>query len=338
MTRHNTTPDITYNGDGLPQLDPSTYDRLPPVLQEKFDVLEDLHANAHSAVEGATAQLASATDDFDRAKGTRDKLGPDADERQKKAADDTVARARKRLDLRHEESPRSIRLRESIRTVTGTCARKVEGARTYAPMPQRGGDLQHVAGRGNLDGLDLRIVSTVVPKGATLPAVSAEIDALRTHRADLANAPAPREFIERRLLDDLDAAARRGGIGIDIGRDGLGDDPARHPGVTWPTKAMNAPSNSDGSRVMAIDVEALVARHLGDAIRAEIRAKLDKRYADVALTLDAHEKGKRLRAIDAKLLELARVEASLIWRQIRSGDTSIFFRPDADPRAVLGIA
>jgi hypothetical protein len=205
-------------------------------------------------------------------------------------------------------------------------------------MPLRGGDLQHVAERGKLHGLDLRLYGEVkIPKGATLTAVSAEIDTLRVHRADLANVPASREYVERRLLDDLDAAARRGGIGVDIGRDGLGDDPARHPGVTWPTKAMNAPSNNDGSRVMAIDVEALVARHLGDAIKAEIKAKLDARYADVALTLDAHEKGKRLRAIDAQLLELGRVEAALTWRAIREGK-DVFFRPDADPRAVLGIA
>lgn len=331
---------------GLVRPDQSTLNLLPPVLAERFNAFEDLEANAASALEGAKTAEASAREDFDIAKSALENLEARAKEdrtltdytSQISTAKERVDRARKRLDQKDGEVAAAIRRLDAVRSVAKACARKVEGARTYAPMPKRGGDLQHVAERGKLAGLDLRLVETTVPKGATLAAVSAEIDAQHTLRAGVANAMPPREQVERRLLADLDKAARRGEIGVSIGRDGLGDDPARHPSIDWPTVALRAPSNQDGSRVMTIDVEALVARHLGDAVRVEIAAKLDARYAGESLTLDAHAKAKRLREIDAKLLELERIECALIWQAIRNGDTSVFFRADADSRAVLGVA
>jgi len=329
---------LTYNASGLPRPEPSTYDLLPAVLQEKFDTFEDRYANAHAAVDGAQAQLASTQDDLDRAKSARDSLGLDTDERQKQAAQEKFDRARKRLDQRHVDVQQAIGRRETVRTVALACTRKVEGARTYEPMPQRAGDLQHVAERGKLAGLDLRIVETKVPKGASLSAVSAEIDALRAHRVGVANAVPSRESVERRLLADLAEAARRGEISVDIGNDGFGDGDARQPSISWPTVGLRAQARLAGERVMTIDVEALAARHFGDAIRAEIRAGLDQRYEGVGLALDPHEKAKKLREIDARLLELERIEAALVWQAIRNGDTSVFFRADADPRAVLGVA
>jgi len=318
---------LTTTAPGFPRPEPSTYDLLPAVLQEKFDAFEDLYANAHSAVDGAQAQLASTQDDFDRAKSAYDSLGPDADERQMQAAREKLDRARKRLDAKHVEVMQPIGRRETVRTVALACTRLMGGARTYEPMPKGGGDLQHVAERGKLAGLNLRLYGEVaIPKGTSLPGVSAEIDALRVHRAGVVSAPPTREYVERRLLDDLDRAARRGGVGVDIGDDGFGDDPARHPEIVWPT-----------NRSARIDVEALIARHLGDAIRAEIRAKLDARYEGVTLALNPHEKGKRLREIDTKLLELERVECAITWQAIRNGE-DVFFRADANPRAVLGVA
>lgn len=331
---------------GLARLDPSTYNLLPPVLREKPNTFVDLGADAVSVVEGAKRAEGSAREDFDNdktdlanleAQAATDRTTHDYSN-QIAAAKERVEQARKRLDKKSAETAAAIRRLDAFRAVNNMCVCKLEGARTFAPMPQRGGDLQHVAERGRLAGLDLRLVETKVPKGATLSAVSAEVDAHRALRVDLANAPAPRDYVERRLIDDLEKDARRGEIGVSIGRDGLGDDPARHPSVDWPTIALRTPSNNDGSRVMAIDVEALVARHLGDAIKAEIKAKLDQRYEGVTLTLDPSEKAKRLREVDAKLLEMERVEAALIWQAIRNGDTSVFFRPDADPRAVLGVA
>lgn len=331
---------------GLVRLDPSTYNILPPVLQEKPNTFVDLGADAVSALEGAKRAEGSAREDFDNDKTDLANLEEQAATdrtrtdytHQIAAAKERVERARKRLDQKSAETAAAIRRLDTVRTVNNTCVRKLEGARTYAPIPKRGGDLQHVAERGKLDGLDLRLVETKVPKGANLSTVSAEVDAHRALRADVANALPPREVVERRLLGDVDVAARRGEIGVSIGRDGLGDDPARHPSIEWPTVALRAPVNNDGSRVMAIDVEALVARHMGDAIKAEIRVKLDQRYADATLTLDAHAKARRLREIDAKLLELSRVEAALIWQSINRGDTNVFFRADADPRAVLCVA
>lgn len=331
---------------GLARLDPSTYALLPALQQWMLDTFEDLEANAASEVEGLKTAEGSVREDFDNAKTDLANLEAQAATDRTRtdytyqiaAAKEKVARARKRLDQKSAETAAAIRRLDSIRSVARACARLMEGARTYAPMPKRGGDLQHVAERGRLAGLDLRLAEVKLPKGVTLPTVSAEIDALRAHRVGIANAVPPREVVERRLLADLDKAAQRGEIGVSIGRDGLGDDPARHPSIVWPTVALRAPSNSDGSRVMTIDVEALVARHLGDAVRAEIKAKLDARYADESLTLDAHEKARKLHEIDAKLLELERIECALIWQQIKAGDTSVFFRSDASPKAVLSVA
>lgn len=343
MTRLIDGPNFTA---GLVRPDQSTLNLLPPVLAERFNAFEDLEADAASAVEGAKRAEGSAREDFDNARTDLANLEAQAATdrtrtdytHQIAAAKERVERARKRLDQKGAETAAAIRRLDAVRTVARACARKTEAARTYTPIPKRGGDLQHVADRGRLAGLDLRLVETKVPKGATLSAVSAEIDALRAHRADVANALPPREVVERRLVGDLDAAARRGEIGVSIGRDGLGDDPARHPSIEWPTVSLRAPVNNDGSRVMAIDVEALVARHLGDAIKTEIKAKLDARYEGVTATLDVHEKGRKLREADTRLLDLERIECALIWQAIRNGDTSVFFRADADSRAVLGVA
>lgn len=318
---------LTYNAPGFPRPDPSTYDLLPPDLAGKFDLFEDRYLNAHAAVDGAQAQIASAQDDADAARSALDNLGPDADERVRRTAEERLARARARLEQKQTEAMQAIRRREEVRVVALACARLVESARTYEPMPQRAGDLQHVAERGRLAGLNLRLYGEVaIPKGVTLPTVSAEIDAHRAHRAGIVSAPPTRDSIERDLLNYLDRAARRGGIEIDLGNDGLGDDPARQPAIVWPL------NNS-----ARLDVEALLARHCGDGLREEIRAGLDQRYAGIEFSLDPHEKARKLKETDARLLELERIECALTWQAIRNGE-DVFFRPDANARAVLGVA
>jgi hypothetical protein len=93
---------------------------------------------------------------------------------------------------------------------------------------------------------------------------------------------------------------------------------------------------SPGMLASVTDAAALVAWLAPDKVIEHLEAQLDADYAG-QLSLSDEEKRKRLADLDAKILAAERIEAELVWQAIERGE-SITFRPDIDPRAVLGIA
>jgi len=88
-----------------------------------------------------------------------------------------------------------------------------------------------------------------------------------------------------------------------------------------------------------VDVAALAARFWGDQILADAEAAVDAAYAGIELTLEPHERRKRLRQIDGKILDLQRREAAAVWRLIEEfGDEDAGFRPGTSAAAILGVA
>jgi len=148
---------------------------------------------------------------------------------------------------------------------------------------------------------------------------------LRAKRGEIIAAPEPAEVVKQRLRATISANASAGRIGVDEGR------------LVWPTRALDVVTPT-AARARVIDVEAVLCGLFGDRIIEEAERAVDESYAGVELTLDAGVRRERLREIDAALLASERAECAAVLALIDSGDEAISFRPDANPRAVLGLA
>lgn len=100
-----------------------------------------------------------------------------------------------------------------------------------------------------------------------------------------------------------------------------------------------APNGSgNGNIPKAPDALALLCWAMPERIIEAVEASIDEAYLAVELQLDPHERQRRKRELKLKILEAERIECEAIWQLVRAGDTNIRFRPDTDPRAILGIA
>ena len=83
-------------------------------------------------------------------------------------------------------------------------------------------------------------------------------------------------------------------------------------------------------------VLAVLAPLLRGPIAAGIEQALNEAYRDLTPGLPAADRQRRLAEIDGELLKLARLEEQAI-EAAAEGGLAIDRRPDADPRAVLGV-
>lgn len=96
--------------------------------------------------------------------------------------------------------------------------------------------------------------------------------------------------------------------------------------------------SGNGNIPKAPDALALLCWAMPEKIIEAVEASIDEAYLGVELQLDPHERQRRKREIKAKILEAERVECEAIWQMIAAEDRDIRFRPECDPRAILGIA
>lgn len=107
--------------------------------------------------------------------------------------------------------------------------------------------------------------------------------------------------------------------------------------VEFPSQAVRAVATGDLSP-RTFDARALIAWLHPERLQEEIERQIEDAYKSTSVPIMTRaERRVRLKEIDAKLLELERLEAECIWRALADGE-AIHFRPDTDPRAVLGIA
>lgn len=186
---------------------------------------------------------------------------------------------------------------------------------------------------------DIQVVRAGLPDGiapfAAIAAQRDEIARLHGEIADVDHAVDRLESAERRLPALVEELAQRGAPELA----GAGEPGARLS-IRGPKMDLGAEPrrNGSGNIPKGDDALALLAWLAPERVLEKLRADLHEAYSAVDVQLDPHEKSRRRREIKAAILEAERIEAAAGWALIEQGDDTVRFRPDADPRAVLGIA
>lgn len=156
-----------------------------------------------------------------------------------------------------------------------------------------------------------------------------EVNRLRSEREGVAAEHAPIEELRAKALLKARTLGRTSGIRVVVGKDGAVDlaFPERPLGVTTP----------GGTKLGTVDAAGLVCAMFPDLVEAAIDRSLSEQFdADAGMT--SPEKKKRLREIDEQILAVERIEAAAGWQHARETGEPVRFRPDLDPRAILGLA
>lgn len=152
-------------------------------------------------------------------------------------------------------------------------------------------------------------------------------DALLAGRKNIEKAQIPFEMALSALLAEVDTAAK--GITVSLGVKG-------RPIIRWPTEMLAGAEPYMGVIPTVVPPQALLAAYAHDALVADVEKQLRVLYEKLPLTLTPAEKAKRLKKADDDILAAQRVEAATIWAA-RAAGVPADWRPDIDPRAVLGV-
>lgn len=262
--------------------------------------------------------------------------------------DRDMRRARERLERTQAESVAVAAESAGVRTVAENCLRLVNSHRPIGAKrvdivvhTSEGGEPYH--GRPRVKGGEpsakskIQVVPIELPAGD--PAEIAErlagrIGDVRAELDDLENAVPRRDSVAKRLPGLVEELAARGAPRL---------EGAAVPGaslrIAGPRVVLHAaPARTDLAKPTADDGLALAAWLAPDRVLAKLKSDLDAAYAHEPLELDAPEIQRRRRDLKAQILEAERVECAALWKLIDEGDEQVRFRPDCDPRAVLGIA
>jgi hypothetical protein len=329
--------------EGLVMPDDSARALLPEDIQRKLAIIEEEHDRRDSAVVAATAAASDAHEAWVIAKSNRERLesqsvieGSNISKAQLDLAREKEARAKKLKGEGDAKPQVALRERDVVRQVAAGVTKLIQSARTYEPMRERAGPMNIIGERGKFAGFDLSDAPDVKLSGDLRDIVTTQRGlntGLHIEQKAIAGAPLPRESVESRLIADLDKAAARAVLGVDLGERGH-----RDPSVRWPVRGNDSIFRTEGGKLsMHVDAEAFIARFHRDELVAEIQAALDKAYASVEMALDPGEANQRLKDIKRTLVEAERIECAAIWRLLEDGATDVFFRPDTNPRAILGV-
>jgi len=109
------------------------------------------------------------------------------------------------------------------------------------------------------------------------------------------------------------------------------------PNVRFPIEALHdAESKSPGVIPSVIDVRPLMMMVAGDRIRETVEAAVREHYEGIEVAPDRENRRTLIADLKASLLEAERIECAAIWAAREAGH-DVMFRPDADPRAVVGV-
>lgn len=163
----------------------------------------------------------------------------------------------------------------------------------------------------------------------------AEVARLKREADDVDHTPDRIESVKRRARQQLEELAARGAPVVS----GAGEAGVRLS-IQPPLMDIGAePGHSSGGLIpKAHDALALLAWAIPDKVMEAVEASIDEAYLGVDVQLDPHERQRRRREIKAAILAAERIECEARWQLIEAGDETIRFRPDCDPRAILGIA
>lgn len=253
---------------------------------------------------------------------------------------EAARRKAKAWDDRHDRATQrdrdQIAERETDKALLGSCSALLAQRRVEAQDgPGRLAGDDHVPARLDLEEVEVDAPETAEACRAEIAEVVKAISGVFAERAEVEQAPPSAQYAKDSIRLKLERLARAGKPSV--------TPPSATEDVTlvWPMKNLNAAGRTShpGERPQVVDVEAMAARYWGDRILADAEAAVDAAYAGIELVLEPHERRKRLRQIDAKILDLERRECAARWKLIEEfGDEDVTFRPGTNPRALLGIA
>lgn len=302
-------------------------DRLPAKARRRLIALRDQRDDAQGAYSTATAKLREQTD-----------LKNDAERRLKflKQPTSFVGRV-------EEESPAARELNAQIATCKAEIERLREVVEVRAARATQIGSLVR-----NLEKFvgeiadNARVIAA--PALAARPAKGEDIvSAIERRRARLReltadahrvkSAPIPSSVAKAQARAQIDALAERGAIEV---------APLVEAGKPFRLPQAFASIVTEGSAGRAVatlwhtDVDGVLAWLFRDEIVTKIEAEIEA-CADDANALSTQQRSDRLDEIASDRLLVEREEESLIEAAERKG-LAVMRRPDADARAVLGIA
>jgi hypothetical protein len=179
-------------------------------------------------------------------------------------------------------------------------------------------------------------IAPQLKKGETLPqAISRHretIAALRQQRSDLLAAPIALAQAKAAMRAEVDALAQRGRCDATALLWPPAD--ARFPNsISWPVREESQPG---GMVTQSVDTLGIVMALL----KPQVIAALDQQLTDAAAALGEgltdEQRRAQLADVSAELLRLERQECALVRQAIADG-VAAAYRPEADPRAVLGL-
>lgn len=315
----------------------------PERVRRRMQWIADRIEALDAAIEGAFTESGHATEAWEIAKTNLARLEqqsvlPDSNvtEEMVEAARRKVKAAGDRRDRTMQRHRDLISEREALKVMLGSCSAVLAQKRVEAQGgPGRLAGDNHEPAELVLDEVPVDAPETADACRALVAEATAEIAGLFNERQEVEQAPPPASYAKDSIRLKLERLAARGKPSV--------TPPTAEADVTlvWPTKALNAAGRAShpGERPQVADIEAMAARYFGDQILADAEAAVDAAYVGVELVLEPHERRKRLRQIDAKILDLQRRECAARWALIeRHGDEDISFRPGTNPRAILGIA
>lgn len=324
---------------------------LPEPIPEKIRALDDRFLTADAALDSARAEDESTTTAWGVARDEHGRIeqrsvdsrsGITAEQLQASAA--RVKRAAERRAAAMSKVELRIAERATAQKLVADAIKHLKG-RQYLPADAEGAGWLHRFKRTSgavvnqaapAPIVDVTLVETTLPKGkldGIVDAQRAAVALLRTERTEIENAYEPAEMVKASIGNQVDALARSARIGVAV-------TPQSRPKIEWPTQVLEGvtTSRASGNRVHLPDVPALLCRFNREAVLAELFAAVDAAYEGVGKTYEPHERKRKLKRIEAAILEAERIECEAIWEALKAGDTSLRFRPDTNIRALLGIA
>lgn len=315
----------------------------PERTRQRVTWLADRIETLDAAVEGAFHETEQTREALEVAKTNCARLEQASVLQGSDVTEDQIATARRKVKAAGDRRDRAMQRhrdliseREALKVMLGSCSALLAQKRVEAQEgPGRLAGDDHEPGVLVLDEVAVDAPEEADACRAVVAETAKEITELFAERQEVEQAPPPASYARDSIRLKLERLAARGKPSV--------TPPTAEADVTlvWPTKALNAAGRAShpGERPQVVDIEAMVARYFGDQILADAEAAVDAAYAGVELVLEPHERRRRLRHIDGKILEAERRECAARWKLIEEfGDEDISFRPGTNPRALLGIA
>ena len=315
----------------------------PERTRQRVTWLADRVETLDASIEGAHHEVAHATEAWEVAKTNLARLEQQAVIPNSGVTEEMVEAARRKVKAASDRRDRAMQKhrdliseREALKVMLGSCSAVLAQKRVEAQGgPGRLAGDNHEPAELVLDEVAVDAPETAEACRAVIAEVAKEIAGLFNERQEVEQAPPPASYAKDSIRLKLERLAARGRPTVSV--------PSAEADVTlvWPAKALNAAGRAShpGERPQVADIEAMVARYFGDQILADAESAVDAAYAGVELVLEPHERRRRLRHIDGKILEAERRECAARWKLIEEfGDEDISFRPGTNPRALLGIA